>query len=80
MSELQIICPNCSSSIQENTLECVGIDEMDFVPKSDGVKLGFELKLGSINIAKGKAFHGTISNTYLCTECKKIVAIFDIEQ
>ena len=80
MSELQIVCPSCSTPIQENILECVGNDEMDFVPKSSGVKLGFEIKLGSINIGKGKVFHGLLSNTYLCTECKKIVAIFDIEE
>ncbi|HEY8422426.1 MAG TPA: PF20097 family protein [Thermoclostridium sp.] len=78
MSEM--VCPGCGSSLQKNTLECVGVDELDFVPKSKGLKFGINIRIGSVSIGKNEVLHGVLTDSYHCEKCNKIYAVYDLER
>lgn len=70
-------CPFCNTELVKDELECVGLEDLDFINKSKGKTHGFRLEIGSISLGSDEVIHGALKGSYQCKKCKKIIAIYD---
>jgi hypothetical protein len=70
-------CPICGTSLV-NELECLGLEEMEFIPKKEGASFNLHIEIGSFSIGKDNVINGNLEEAFLCENCNKVISIFSL--